>query len=85
MGERVEMSFGFKNIVYFFCDGGGDIVKGARAVANVMVRVVRRSRKWRRSESCFFPQAVALERGLRRLGLAAQAVKEAGDVAEAKE
>ena len=23
----------------FLCDGGGDIVKGARAVANVMVKV----------------------------------------------
>ena len=79
------MSFGFKNIGHFFATVAGDIVKGARAVANVMVKVGKAEPEVEAISSLFFPQAVALERGaFALLGLAAQAVQEAGDVAEAK-
>lgn len=76
------MSFGFKNIGHFFATVAGDIVKGARAVANVMVKVGKAEAEVEAISSLFFPQAVALERGaFALLGLAAQAVKEAGDAA----
>jgi len=79
------MSFGFKNVGHFFATVAGDIVKGARAVATVMVKVGKAEPEVEAISSLFFPQAVALERGaFALLGLAAQAVHEAGDVAEAK-
>ena len=79
------MSFGFKNIGHFFATVAGDIVKGARAVASVMVKVGKAEPEVEAMSSLFFPQAVALERGaFALLGLAAQAVSEAGDAAEAK-
>jgi hypothetical protein len=79
------MSFGFKNIGHFFATVAGDIVKGARAVAGVMGKIGKAEPEIEVISSLFFPQAVALERGaFALLGLAAQAVKEAGDAAEAK-
>lgn len=78
------MSFGFKNIGHFFATVAGDIVKGARAVASVMVKVGKAEPEVEAISSLLFPQAVALERGaFALLGLAAQAVHEAGDAAAA--
>ncbi len=57
------MSFGFKNVGHFFATVAGDIVKGARAVANVMVKVGKAETEVEAISSLFFPQAVALERG----------------------
>jgi hypothetical protein len=83
--KELEMSFGFKNIGHFFATVAGDIVKGARVVASVMGKVGKAETEVEAISSLFFPQAVALERGaFALLGLAAQAVKEAGDAAEAK-
>ena len=73
-----------RDLGHFFATVAGDIVKGARAVANVMVKVGKAEPEVE-AISSLFSQAVALERGaFALLGLAAQAVKEAGDVAEAK-
>ncbi len=78
------MSFGFKNIGHFFATVAGDIVKGARAVASVMLKVGKAEPEVEAISSLLFPQAVALERGaFALLGLAAQAVQEAGDAASA--
>lgn len=78
------MSFGFKNIGHFFATVASDIVKGARAVASVMIKVGKSEPEVEAITSLFFPQAVAVERGaFALLGLAAQAVAEAGDAAAA--
>jgi hypothetical protein len=78
------MSFGFKNIGHFFATVAGDIVKGARAVGSVMVRVGKAEPEVEAITSLFFPQAVALERGaFALLGMAAHVVSEAGDAAAA--
>ena len=74
------MSFGFKNVGHFFATVAGDIVKGARAVASVMIKVGKAEPEVEAISSLFFPEAVALERGaFALLGLAAQAVSETGD------
>jgi|GEM_PF-1874686 hypothetical protein len=79
------MSFGFKNIGHFFASVAGDIVKGARAVASVMMKVGKVEPELEALSSLFFPQAVELERGaFALLGLAAQAVSEAGDAVDQK-
>ncbi len=77
--------FGFKNIGHFFATVAGDIVKGARAVASVMLKAQKAEPEIEAISSLFFPQAVELERGaFALLGMAAQAVTEAGDAAAAK-
>jgi hypothetical protein len=81
--KELEMSFGFKNIGHFFATVAGDIVKGARVVASVMGKVGKAEAEVEAISSLFFPQAVALERGaFALLGLAAQAVNDAGAAAE---
>jgi hypothetical protein len=78
------MSFGFKNIGRFFATAAGDIVQGARAVASVMLKAQRVEPEIEALSRLFFPQAVELERGaFALLGMAAQAVTEAGDAAAA--
>jgi hypothetical protein len=78
------MSFGFRNIGHFFATVARDIVKGARAVASVMVKVEKVEPEVEALSALLFPQAVELERGaFALLGMAAQAVKEAGDATEA--
>jgi hypothetical protein len=78
------MSFGFRNIGHFFATVAGDIVKGARAVASVMVKVEKVEPEVEALSALLFPQAVELERGaFALLRMAAQAVKEAGDATEA--
>jgi len=78
------MSFGFRNIGHFFATVAGDIVKGARVVAGVMLKAQKAEPEIEAISSLFFPQAVELERGaFALLGMAAQAVKEAGAAAEA--
>ncbi len=70
------MSFGFKNIGHFFATVAGDIVKGARAVASVMLKAQKAEPEIEALSSLIFPQAVELERGaFALLGLAAQAVR----------
>src|SRR5579883_1364395 len=64
------MSFGFKNIGHFFASVAGDIVKGARAVASVMMKVGKVEPELEALSSLFFPQAVA--------------VSEAGDAVDQK-
>jgi hypothetical protein len=49
------MSFGFKNIGHFFATVPGDIVKGARAVASVMVKVGKAEPEVEAMSSLFFP------------------------------
>jgi hypothetical protein len=59
-------------------------VKGARAVANVMQKAGKAEPEIEALSSLFFPQAVELERGaFALLGLAAQAVNDAGGAAGA--
>jgi hypothetical protein len=78
------MSFGFKNVGHFFATVAGDIVKGARAVAGVMLKAQKAEPEIEALSSLLFPQAVELERGaFALLGMAAQAVHEAGDAAAA--
>ena len=78
------MSFGFKNIGHFFATVAGDIVKGARAVASVMLKAQKAEPEIEALSSLIFPQAVELERGaFALLGLAAQTVSETGDAAAA--
>ena len=73
------MSFGFKNIGHFFATVAGDIVKGARAVASVMLKAQKAEPEIEAISSLFFPQAVELERGaFALLGMAAQAVTDTG-------
>jgi hypothetical protein len=76
--------FSFKNIGHFFATVAGDIVKGARVVANVMQKAQKADPEIEALSSLFFPQAVELERGaFALLGLAAQAVNDAGSAAGA--
>lgn len=76
--------FGFKNIGHFFATVAGDIVKGARAVGGVLLKVGKAEPEIEALTSLCFPQAVELERGaFALLGMAAQAIHEAGDAAEA--
>lgn len=76
--------FSFKNIGHFFATVAGDIVKGTKAVANVMLKVEKAEPQIEAVSSLFFPQAVELERGaFALLGMAAQAVTEAGDATAA--
>jgi hypothetical protein len=76
--------FSFKNIGHFFATVAGDIVKGAKAVANVMLKVEQAEPQVEAVSSLFFPQAVELERGaFALLGMAAQAVTETGSAAAA--
>jgi hypothetical protein len=74
--------FSFKNVGHFFATVAGDIVKGARAVASVMLKAEKVEPEIEALSGIFFPQAVELERGaFALLGMAAQAVTEAGDAA----
>ncbi len=76
--------FGFKNIGHFFATMAGDVVKGARAVAGVLLKVEKLEPEVEALSGLVFPQAVELERGaFALLGKAAQAVSEAGDAASA--
>ena len=76
--------FSFKNIGHFFATVAGDVVKGARAVAGAMAKAQKAEPEIEALTALFFPQAVELERGaFALLGMAAQAVTEAGDSAEA--
>ena len=77
--------FSFKNVGHFFATVAGDIVKGARVVAGVMLKVEKAEPEVEALSALFFPHAVELERGaFALLGMAAQAVNEAGDAAEQK-
>jgi hypothetical protein len=59
-------------------------VKGAKAAANVMLKIEQAEPPVEAVSSLFFPQAVELERGaFAPLGMAAQAVTEAGSVVAA--
>jgi len=76
--------FSFKNVGHFFATAAADIVKGARAVASVMLKVEKAEPEIVALSGLFFPHAVELERGaFALLGMAAQAVTEAGDAAAA--
>lgn len=78
------MSFGFKDTGHFFATVAADIVKGARAVASVMIKAEKAEPDTEALTALFFPQAVELERGaFALLGVAAQAVTDAGNAAEA--
>jgi hypothetical protein len=83
--KEIDMSqFSFKNIGHFFATVAGDIVKGAKAAASVMLKIEQAEPQIEAVSSLFFPQAVELERGaFALLGMAAQAVTEAGNVAGA--
>jgi hypothetical protein len=74
--------FSFKNVGHFFATVAGDIVKGARAAASVMIKIEQAEPQIEAISALFFPGAVELERGaFALLGMAAQAVSEAGDAA----
>ena len=76
--------FSFKNVGHFFATVAGDIVKGAKAVATVMLQAQKAEPEIEALSSLFFPQAVELERGaFALLGMAAQAVSETGDAVAA--
>lgn len=76
--------FSFKNIGHFFATVAGEVVKGARAVAGAMAKAQKAEPEIEAITALLFPQAVELERGaFALLGMAAQAVTEAGDAAEA--
>ena len=47
------MSFGFKNIGHFFATAAGDIVKGARAVAGVMLKAQKVEPRHRSTQQSF--------------------------------
>jgi hypothetical protein len=55
--------FSFKNVGHFFATVAGDIVKGARAVASVMLKAEKVEPEIEALSGIFFPQAVELERG----------------------
>jgi hypothetical protein len=55
--------FSFNNIGHFFATVAGDLVKGARAVATVMLKAQKTEPEIEALSSLFFPQAVELERG----------------------
>ena len=48
--------FSFKNVGHFFATMAGDIVKGARAVANVMVKVEKAEPEIEAISALFFPE-----------------------------
>ena len=74
--------FSFKNVGHFFATVAGDIVKGARATASMMIKIEHAEPEIEAISALFFPGAVELERGaFALLGMAAQAVSEAGDSA----
>jgi hypothetical protein len=74
--------FSFKNVGHFFATVARDIVKGARAAASVMIKIEHAEPEIEAISALFFPGAVELERGaFALLGMAAQAVSEAGDTA----
>lgn len=76
--------FGFKNVGHFFATVAGDIVKGARAVGSVLLKVQKLEPEVEAFSSLTFPQAVELERGaFALLGKAVQAVSEADAAASA--
>jgi hypothetical protein len=76
--------FSFKNVGHFFATVAGDIVKGAKAVANVMLQAQKVEPEIEALTSLVFLQAVELERGaFALLGMAAQAVSETGDATAA--
>ena len=76
--------FSFKNVGHFFATVAGDIVKGARVVAGVMLKAEKAEPEIEALTALCFPQAVELERGaFALLGMAAQAISEAGGAAEA--
>jgi hypothetical protein len=76
--------FSFKNVGHFFATMASDIVKGARAVGNVITKVESAEPQIEAVTSLFFPQAVELERGaFALLGMAAQAVNDTGSAAGA--
>jgi hypothetical protein len=78
------MSFGFKDTGHFFATVAADIVKGARVVASVMAKAEKAEPESEALTALFFPQAVELERGaFALLGVAAQAVTDAGNATEA--
>jgi hypothetical protein len=67
--------FSFKNNGHPFSTVAGDIVKGVRAVASVMIQAQKAEPEIDALSSLFFPHAVELERGaFALLGMAAQAV-----------
>jgi hypothetical protein len=53
-------------------------------VANVMVKVGRRNRRWRRSATCSFHRPWHSNRSFRPSGIGCAGCEEAGGVAEAK-
>lgn len=76
--------FTFKNVGHFFATVASDIVKGARTVATVMLQVRKAEPEVEGLPALIFSQALELERGaFALLGMAAQAVSEAGDAAGA--
>ncbi|MGB9072912.1 MAG: hypothetical protein WCC22_09585 [Terriglobales bacterium] len=76
--------FSFKNIGHFFATVAADIVKGARAAANLMTKAEKIEPEVEALTGVLFPQAVELERaGFALLGMAAQVVSETGDAAAA--
>jgi hypothetical protein len=78
------MPFGFKDTGHFFATVAADIVKGARAAASVMIKAEKAEPEAEALTALFFPKAVELERGaFALLGVAAQAVSDAGNAAEA--
>jgi len=78
------MSFAFRNVGHFFATVAADIVKGARVAASVMIKAEKVEPEAEALTAVFFPKAVELERGaFALLGVAAQAVSDAGDAAEA--
>ena len=78
------MPFGFKDTGHFFATVAADIVKGARVAASVLIKAEKAEPESEALTALFFPQAVELERGaFALLGVAAQAVTDAGNAAEA--
>jgi hypothetical protein len=55
--------FGFKNVGHLFATVAGDIVKGAKAVAHVMLQAQKAEPEVEAITSLIFPQAVELDRG----------------------
>src|SRR5207245_8158186 len=75
---------GVKENWQLFAEAAGDNLKGASAVGSVMLKAQKMEAEIEALSSLFFPQAVELERGaFALLGMAAQAVTEAGDAASA--
>ncbi len=49
--------FSFKNVGHFFATVAGDIVKGARAVANVMLKIEKAEPEVEALSALIFPHA----------------------------